>query len=237
MGSEFKNLRKFHNWIKNEILKSISKTQVNILELAGGSGGDLLKWNSNKNVIKVDSYDIVIDEANRRLKKLNVNKPIQFYKKDLGKEPVNCNTPYDIISCHFAFHYFFENIFTFKTIMKTINGCSKKGTIFVITLFDGNKLQSCKDYPNWYVDILPSKNKIFGRKVEVFVKNTQYFTKPYVEYVVDLNFLEKKMNVNGWTLFSKNSFQEWYKKQTKFVLTEQEERFSFNNTSLMFVKN
>lgn len=237
MTTPLKNLRKFHNWIKNEMLKSLTKgKKVNILELAGGSGGDLLKWNSNKNVISVDSYDIVVDEALNRLEKLKHTKSINFYKKDLGKEIVECENPYDIISCHFAFHYFFENQNTFKTIMTTINNCSKNGTYFVLTLFNGNTLESSKQYPNWYVSVLPSKNKVFGRRVDVFVKNTQYFTKPYTEYLVDLEFLEKKLHGYGWVLQNKKPFEEWYNQQTQFKLSEEEQKFSFYNTSMVFVK-
>jgi mRNA (guanine-N7-)-methyltransferase len=238
-SNPLKTMRKFHNWIKNQLLITITKgKKARILELAGGSGGDLLKWNSNKNIVAVDSYDIVVEEAQKRLAELKPAKPIAFYQKDLSKEILQCNNPYQIISCHFALHYFFENQSTFKTILTSINNCSSSGTVLVMTLFDGENLEKNPPtkHENWYIDILPSKNKTFGRKLDVFLKNTQYFSKPYTEYKVDIQFLKEKLKKCGWNITYEKSFEDWYKGQTKFVLSQEEQDFSFYNTSLVFTK-
>lgn len=242
MTKPLENMRKFHNKIKAEILSFVTKNKkdIRILELASGSGGDLHKWNKSSRIIAVNGYDIVIEEALKRLEKMKTTKSFTFTLKDLSKEVIACETPYDIISCQFALHYFFKSKMSLVTILQSIKNCSKKGSIFYCTLFDGTKIQELLAENNiyetseWYIKKTGKKAINLGNSIEVYIKGS-ILDKPTTEYLVNPEFLINSIQKIGFSLILQKNFSEFY--NDKIELSENEKTLSFLNNVYIFVKN
>jgi len=86
-----KNWRKFHNYVKREVLKKASEiTETNYhLELACGKGGDLFKWEKlgYKNILAIDTSSNELYEKNGFKERLIcagfVKKDYYYKKKDM----------------------------------------------------------------------------------------------------------------------------------------------------------
>jgi mRNA (guanine-N7-)-methyltransferase len=231
-------LRKFHNHVKNLYLKKYIGERL--LDLASGKGGDIHKWLDNKMISYVTGYDIneeSVKEANRRLKMIkNTNKyrdnnaHIKFFVKDLSANILAPTRPYDIISSQFAFHYFFKNTKTIETILSTIDNSSKKGTILILSLFDGEKILSL---PENYLQEQFYIKRITEKSIEVKINNT-VLDKPEVEYIVTPKKLIKTLKKINFALVEMVSFEDLY--QSKFNMTQNEKKLSFLNNIYVFVK-
>lgn len=237
MTTPLAKMRKFHNYIKKTYLNKYVNEPSTLLDLASGKGGDILKWKQNKNIKSVIGYDIDEDsvkEAKKRLKNINVKIPVRFKVTDLSKNVVKCDKKHDVITSHFAFHYFFRNKKTLDTILESIDNCSKIGSTLILTLLDGSKIEDVRrdDYRLTILD--PHKKSNYGKRVEVFIKGS-VLDKPEIEYLVQPKFLEKKLKDVGFKLIESKSFSELYDKD-KFNLSNDEKRYSFMNRIYVFKK-
>ena len=233
----FVNLRKFHNYIKNMYIKKYTtENDTYLLDLASGKGGDLLKWKNNKNIKKVDGYDISessIKEAKRRRNLLKINKNVHLKVLDLSKNVLQCSEKYQVITCMFAFHYFFSSKDHLNTIIQSISNCSERGTIFILTLFDGSKIKNDYIYDNFYIKKLDDNIKKYDNKINVFLKDS-VLDKPEIEFLVQPEFLIKKMKSINFKLIEMVSFKDIYTED--FKLNEQEQILSFLNNVYVFKK-
>lgn len=228
------NMRKYHNDIKRQYInKYIVKRDSSLLDLACGKGGDLNKWISNKNIAKVNGYDInekSIIEAKRRLATMKVKRPIiTFNVQNLATIPLNCEDKYDYITSFFAFHYFFHSQKTLNTILKSIDSCSKKDTVLVLALFNGDKIIDVKDknYSITKLDI--DKKGNYGHRVSVYIAGSVLNT-PTIEYIVKPNFLIKKMKTINFELIEQKDFD------INSKLSQAERYLSSLNTIFVFQK-
>ena len=164
------NIRKFHNWTKRELItKSCHYSNINynittnsLLDLAVGSGCDIYKW-YDCNIMYVIGFDInesSINEAKKRynefitqLKEDNLILPVyKFYVMDLSnknavseiKKIVN-NTKFDIVSCQFAIHYFFESETILNNLINIVFQFIKVNGLFIGTTMNGNKIMNLFD--------------------------------------------------------------------------------------------
>lgn len=167
------NLRKFHNFIKSQlIIESCLKTNaINLLDIACGRGGDLQKWLNTKlnlkyvlavdnhkesifnSIKKGDSYDGAIARFNTVKKNYKGNLPfINFkYADILDKDIINTlnrldsNKMYDVISCQFALHYFCEDDSKLEHTLKLISSKLKNNGLFIGTATDGDLIKNILD--------------------------------------------------------------------------------------------
>lgn len=231
----FKKMRKFHNQIKLKYLTDYIIDKTKLLDLASGKGGDILKWNNNKMIVSVDGYDIneeSVKEAIRRRKISKIKKRMTFKVVDLSSKSLDCLEKYEVITSMFAFHYFFKSKESLNTIFKTIDNCSKKGTIIIMTLFDGNRVEDIES-KNFYLHTFKDndKRRNTGNKLEVFIKES-VLDKPEIEYIVDPKFLISIMKKHHFNLVEKKDFEELY--NDSFKLNSEEQRLSFLNTVYVF---
>lgn len=229
------NMRKFHNDLKRKYINKYLIKPSNVLDLASGKGGDLNKWITNKNVKSVQGFDLDEDsviEANKRLNKLKTKKKITFNVKNLATEIVECSTPNEIISSFFAFHYFFESSKSLTTILKSIDKCSKKGTTLLLTLFDGNKVSDIET-KEYIIKKLGNKKGNYKNELSVYIKGSVLDT-PRIEYIVQPDFLIKKLAKINFSLVERVSFADIY--DSKFKLTKAEKDLSFMNSVFVFEK-
>ena len=233
-----KNLRKSHNWIKNYLLNKYASNVNNLLDLAVGKGGDISKWNKNdiKHVTGYDINDVSIAEAKRRVKILKPKTKIKLHVLDLSNCIVKSVKPnFDVITCMFAFHYFFRTKQTFETILKTINKNLKVGGYFIGCFFDGvtveNKLKNNFINKNIF-NIIPLKkgNGNFGNEIAVYLKNT-VLDEPTVEYLVNFDFFTNEMIKNGYVLIETKMFEEI---DNKIKLSLLEKNISYLNRYFVF---
>lgn len=226
-------LRKFHNLVKDLVLKKYTETgKFKLLDLASGKGGDIHKWIKNKNISLVKGYDISqvsVIEARNRLSKLKEKKNISFSVKDLGENVLPPTVKYSIITSFFAFHYFFKSPETLATILQSVKNTSKSGTIVLLCLFDGSKVNKL-EFP--YIQ----KDFYIERTLEgivVGIKDSVLHT-PTLEYIVTPMQLKKAFSPE-FELLEETPFEEYYK-QIKTPLTEQEKKLSFLNKMYVFKK-
>ena len=164
--SSIYNIRIFHNWIKRQLIEQskrildnqYSLKNISLLDLSVGKAGDLQKWYDN-DIMYVVGFDIdekSINEAKKRyeqliytLKKEKKSIPnYEFYVMDLSQSKnIKCienilqNKKFDIVSCQFAIHYFFEYDTSLDTFMKIVGKYISNNGIFIGTTMDGNILQ------------------------------------------------------------------------------------------------
>ncbi len=228
------NMRKFHNEIKRKYINKYIRKPSNVLDLASGKGGDLNKWVTNKFVRSVTGFDLDQDsviEANKRLSKIKTKKKITFNLKNLATEIVDCGyNSKEIISSFFAFHYFFKSNSTLNTILKSIEKCSKKGSILILTLFDGDRVVDLETKE--YI-IKKNGNGIgnYNNELYVYIKGS-VLDIPRIEYIVKPSFLIKKLAKIKFSLIERASFAELY--DNKFKLTKTEKDLSFMNSVFIF---
>ena len=132
---------------------------------------------------------------------------------------------FDISSCQFALHYFFEGLVTLHSFMRNLAECTKIGGYFIGTCFDGRTI----------FDLL--KKKAHGESVVVIKEDTKIFeltkmyheqgftddenslgfginvfqesiNKVFREYLVNFQFLKKIMDNYGFVLISNKDAQD-----------------------------
>lgn len=231
------NGRRFNNYVKRRLLMNNSKNVYTLLDLACGKGGDMHKW-VDSNITFVKGYDLDTDsikEANNRynnsIKEDNTTKNYKFTFEyaDLSYEIVqpnlenfikennssyNCNGKFDLATCFFAIHYFFKDDRSLNTFISNLTENLKTGGTFMMTTFDEKTLSSY-DY-NIDTPLLKiSKKKDFPREtpydraIDVWIKDT-VLDVPREEYIVNFDFLVKKMEQNGFKLIKTGLHDEFY---------------------------
>ena len=227
------------------------KMDLKILDLACGRGGDLWKWsaehakakNMNLHYIGVDIDQDLLTEAGRRSaqvvhKKEDVGpheRQIQheFYRLDLRNQPyLHTKKGYfDIVSCQFAFHYFFETEASFEKFLITLKSNLKKDGIFIATLFDGERVYSlCERRRNKQLhatdnhgfEIQPGYDcgtpmeklkheKIFGIPITAVLLGDEdvILKEPTKEYLVFADEFIYRMRLNGFELVDSGLFENF----------------------------
>lgn len=194
------NIAKYHSFIKWNIYDGMKLPGNIILDLAIGRGGDLFKYVSKNQIVKILGIDIdneAIMEAQKRWddsrKKIeNVNLALLcddassdesklWIKNVLGRKKVAMSC------CHFAIHYFFVNETRLLNLVENMSFTVRKKGYVWITCPDGQKLmdlvkgvtKETKEYqvsiPN--KDLIDLEKQPYGNKVFYSLKKTRYFTK------------------------------------------------------------
>ena len=178
----FKNMRRFHNKIKEGLYNKYTKNTDSLLELCVGKGGDMHKWLYN-NVKYICGYDISeknLNECNERFKSVQKNNNINiinadFYKLDLrvdnSKHIISKhldNHPsikkYTTISCQFAIHYFFESKNIFDNLIDILDNCLDDNGTFMITYMDSSLVNQL------FASSKPKNKESEGTSIEMVYK-------------------------------------------------------------------
>lgn len=272
-------LRLFHNWIKSILLNDTSNFikknhnihNLSLLDLAVGRGGDMNKWYYKSNIYNVVGIDIDYDSINSKngandrfnqMKKklLQKQKKIphyEFYVCDLSKK---MNIPkidqiihkhkFDMVSCQFAIHYFFEKPEALDTFINIVSRNIKDRGFFIGTTMNGNKIMNLLknndhvENNTFFIKINNKFNKTpYGNTYTVSLGKKgeeHYFSKkPSVEYLVDIKELERVCEKYGLLFVGTTNFEDWYnkyKKDNNDKMSSNEKLFSFLNFSFIFQK-
>lgn len=192
----FKNMRKFHNKIKESLYNKYTNNSNSLLELCVGKGGDMHKWiyNKIKYVCGYDVSDKNLTECNERFKRLNNNVTKgdfyklnlhnsnchQIIKKHYQEKNQNNDVLYDNVSCHFAIHYFFESQEIFDNLISILESNLKEDGYFMITYMDAkyvNKLFDSKTKSNFIYEEHNGNIVYFMKKSKLNSKNNYFGNK------------------------------------------------------------
>jgi len=132
---------------------------------------------------------------------------------------------FNISSCQFAIHYFFETPDTLKGFMKNIAECTKHNGYFIGTSYDGklvfNELKKVKT--NESISLIESDTKLWeitkrygaetfdddsssiGYRIDVFQES---INQTISEYLVNFDYLDRVMSAYGFEVVSREEAQE-----------------------------
>jgi len=127
---------------------------------------------------------------------------------------------FDVCSCQFAIHYFFETPDTLQGFLKNVAECTKLNGYFIGTSYDGksmfNELKKFKkgqsiqlntdDKKIWEIikdydsDVFDDDSSSIGYKINVYQESiNQYIS----EYLVNYDYFDRLMEAHGFRLISK----------------------------------
>ena len=238
--SQIKNLRTFHNYVKSLLIKNAViyeksvigiKRPIRLLDIAVGRGGDLHKWirYGVKEVIGFDMDEESITKADARIKERQGPISIDLFKasatnpntKILLSQVVPNNYKFDIISCQFALHYFFDKPESLETFFNICNTYSHPGTLLIGTSIDGGKiydrLLNHQTYKQKVLELekhynthkIKSKDQVFENvygnaytyNLKDEIESDSYFQEEKSnEFLLDLKALERVARDHGFYL-------------------------------------
>lgn len=151
--------------------KQHPREDLNLLDLACGRGGDLFKFESagiknvfgfDKSETSIESIDPFDQGAKARYNNQNLHVNVEFFVNDamqptqelINKLGVFMNkhklinkkipslTGFQIMSCQFAMHYFFQSEIALRNVLGTFSQFLKKGGYFIGTTVNGKKISN-----------------------------------------------------------------------------------------------
>lgn len=228
-------LRNFNNWVKSVIISSNALRHGRVLDLGGGKGGDLNKWDKAqiREYILCDIAEISIQQAESRYRERRYNFQAQFFSFDCFAFPLADNIPkdlldplFDTVSLQFCLHYGWESVQKAQLMLENVARYLKPGGIFVGTIPNADLLRyrltdamqatpSKTSFGNQYYEVIfgsdDEKNKKcppFGHKYNFTLLDA---VDDVAEYVVDWNQLVSLANQNGLECIFKKTFDEiWH---------------------------
>jgi mRNA (guanine-N7-)-methyltransferase len=261
MTESLEGLRKFHNWIKSQLIfEAQKKTDGNcLLDVAVGRGGDIMKWSKaklkyvtgfdidNKSIYEKNEFDGAIKRYNS-MKHLP-NMPRCYFWNISAIDPfalniVNSkdnNKIYDIVSCQFSFHYFVNDI---DIALNMISKKLKTNGYFIGTAADGDVISSLLSLNNgnYENDTLCLKQTDDEGMYSFELKSVKSSRETYfeyrgasIEYFLHKDHLIEKCKNRGLELIRINNFTEIYDTY-RYDLTEKEQICSFLNFAFVFKK-
>ncbi len=177
-------MRKFHNWVKDVLINTLvnfvpNRKEVYLLDIAVGRGGDLNKW-FKANIKGVFGFDANYDSINSNdpFNPGAKQRLLNYHSKDKLKSNIkfevgNALEPnlllldsidayllsnkikgFQIVSCQFALHYFFEHRQNLMNVLKLVSGYLVKGGYFIGTAINGDKIRKLMNYKRLHSDTL-----------------------------------------------------------------------------------
>jgi hypothetical protein len=273
VGENTRCLRHFHNkYVKNKLIKSVSKRGNTLIDFAVGKAGDMLKWIDAKLDfvfgidVSPDNIENMLDGACARYlkhkKEFKVmpkalfvngnsgdnikNGTALFSEKDrmitnavFGNGPKDVNKlgkgvynqygkgsqGFNISSCQFALHYFFEDKDKLSAFVTNVCEGTKLNGYFIGTCYDGKKIfNSLKkkkkgeslilmngDVKVWEVEKLYGNDEFnnditsLGYDIKVYQES---INKEFIEFLVNFDYFTQIMERFGFALLSDSECKE-----------------------------
>ncbi len=245
-----------HRWFYHRYTPVIG-IDINIDNIMNEKNGIYARYKSNKNkysyiksnmlFLKMDASQLwdenYISTIDHSISKdfaqilWGIRNPSKKYFKQFYR--MSTEQKFNLISCQFAIHYFFENEQILDNLINNIDSILKPGGYFFGSCLDGhlvdtelNKsengiIKGIKDdrYLIWQIKkkyntpfdkIHPFNN--FGKKIDVFVET---INKEFSEYLVDFNLLKIKLENKNIRLLDSNNL-----KKLKIISESSTELFS-----------
>ena len=132
------SLRRFHNWIKAVAIEKAvnslpAQARNDVLDLACGRGGDLLKWERShpRSYTGVDISEQVLEQARRRVDNL-IKMRTEFHVGDMSSEgPWVRPGGFDVVSCMFGPHFAYKTRESSMRFLANVHRMLRPGGVFV----------------------------------------------------------------------------------------------------------
>ena len=199
-------LRSFNNWIKAVLINKYCRglgSNLSVLDLCCGRGGDLKKYCSTKVKLYVgaDLSEESLKNAMERVKKIKNEKyektfPCKcfFIPEDISDpsnhlmEKIDKAYYFDLVSCQFAMHYHFESEIKIRTFLTNVVSRLCEGGYFIGSIIDDNilvkRLRNRKTKDNKYIN----EKLTFGNEFYSIKFNSKHFPKDKGPYGIQYGF-------------------------------------------------
>nr|XP_013797828.1 PREDICTED: mRNA cap guanine-N7 methyltransferase isoform X1 [Apteryx mantelli mantelli]XP_013797836.1 PREDICTED: mRNA cap guanine-N7 methyltransferase isoform X1 [Apteryx mantelli mantelli] len=233
-------LRNFNNWTKSVLIGEFidrvrrKKSDITVLDLGCGKGGDLLKWKKGriKKLVCTDIADISVQQCKQRYEDMKArcryNEHIfdaEFIQADSTKDLLSSkyNVPhmcFDICSCQFVYHYSFETYEQADMMLKNACGNLSPGGYFIGTTpnsFELVKRLEASETNSFGNDVYSVKFEkkgeypLFGCKYDFHLEEVV----DVPEFLVYFPLLEQMAKKHGMKLVYKMTFREFYEEKIK----------------------
>jgi hypothetical protein len=189
------------------------KKMPSALFVNGNSGHNIKSGEAMLNDKAKQITHAVFGEGSKDEKKLGAGVFAQFGKAADG---------FDISSCQFAMHYFFENETTLQKFMINLAECTKLNGYFIGTCYDGNLLfqklmnkecinmydtndtKICEIKKNYDNEVFEPNISSLGYEIYVYQES---IGRMYVEYLVNFAYLNRVMENYGFRLLTMEEAQ------------------------------
>lgn len=202
-------IKKYHNAVKRQLIQTFAKNVPRLLDIACGRGGDISKWNDAGvgHVTGIDISSKEIAEARSRYEsteKTTTKCTFEIGSGTTWRDPQGPET-YDVVTCMFAIHYFFDSEKTSNDFFETVSHHVKPGGYFIGTFPNAHRvleLQGVKNHPWIRIDALGENS------YRCTLRDTVVDGEGSVEYLVYPDILERVANDHGLMLVG-GSFQDF----------------------------
>lgn len=258
-GTTTESLRKFHNWIKLQLILDAKRMTfgTKLLDVAVGRGGDILKWSKakfryvtgfdsdSKSIYEKNDFDGAIKRYSGVKSQMNMPKCYfwnlsatdPFILTKLNGKDRDCT--YDVVSCQFSFHYFVQDI---DIVLNMIAKKLRTGGVFIGTAMNGERVKQILSKGNiknnaMIVECVDENMYTFTMNSEKTSRETyfEYRGASTEYYLYKEYFIEKCKTFNLFPVII-SDFHEWNKKYTGQELSLEDMYCSFLNFSFMFQK-
>lgn len=216
------NIRNANNFIKSCLIRKYVKRDDSVLDLGIGKGGDFHKYKNVhiRELYGIDIADRSILDATERVREGQYPFKITLKTKDAFAREFRLKKSFDVVSSQFAFHYAFSSEQVLDTTLKNINTHMNYGGYLILTTLDKNEILRRKtsgQLSNTYYRIefkSSDAGQVYG--------NAYYYTlvdsvDSCVEYMVDMDELERKMGVIGFKLVERTSFEKFKEMEMAYM--------------------
>ena len=176
--------------------------------------------NSSQNIRNGDAVDTDKDKQIIKAVFGNGPKDISLLGKGVYNQYGVAETGFNVSSCQFAMHYFFENKTTFHNFMRNVAECTKINGYFIGTCYDGKQVFNLLENKNKEegITIMKNERKIYeitkmydqtgfpdeemslGYAINVYQES---INKVFREYLVNFDYLVRIMDDYGFVLVTK----------------------------------
>ena len=247
------NLENINNGICNRVMDVQKDRKDNLLKNILVIWGDSSKLLSNGSAAKDDLNKFYLDVLYNNIDLVNVesSKLKRFY--GVGKNGFN------VLSCQFAIHYFFESMVKLDIFLQNISDNLNSGGRFIGTCLNGALVFQqlsmnsgsisisekgnllCQIVQKYDRTILQDDSTSVGMEIDVYIESIGKTTK---EWLVNFNYLKVKARDYNLELKELTPFAEYSKKmkssKTKYGdannMSKGLESYSFLNTAFVFEK-
>lgn len=199
-------LQQFHNAAKRALLAEFATGSQRLLDLACGRGGDIHKWRSQgiPHVTGLDISSKSIDEARDRLRASAPSANYHFEQTDLRKGCWQGDAPFDVVTCMFALHFFFESESAAHALLKCAAANLKPGGVFLGIVPDGLQVNELIRYGPFDNGVLrvqalwQGKPACFGSAYTCSIAGTVTEGSQVPEYLVYASVLQRLASLYGF---------------------------------------
>ncbi|CAO1631243.1 unnamed protein product [Parajaminaea phylloscopi] len=218
-------LKNFNNWVKSVLIGSFGIRGGRAMDMGGGKGGDLQKWDKLgiRELVLADIAATSVEQAEARYRERRFRWKASFWALDCFGEsladrlpPAVLETPFDTVSLQFCMHYGWSSLQRARLVIENISRYLAVGGVFIGTIPNQEELYSRLDaLPQDQLEFGNTKyhvrfeqrdqKKPFGDKYTFFLDDA---VDEVPEYVVDWSQFQALAYEYGLELIFKQSMEE-----------------------------